>query len=431
MTVAVQNPQGPGTRQVLRVTALLIVFFAAQKFFLYGAKGYFLRAPQDFASYYLAAKGWLVGINPYDTERLWSTFGLDAGVFHPFLYPPFSLLAVMGLTILPPRAAGLVFLAGSATLLVVSLFLFARIFFEKSTALTLAVVGFGFQPITSTFLIGQINAIVLALTALAVYFWAERRETLAALCVALGVALKLTPVFLLLFFLLRREYSLVAKTLGWLTVLLLVSVAVFGWNLHMDYLHHFSRAGGGAMAGGAAGWLAGQPVPAFENQGLNGFLSRLLVPSYVSEALVASPERFDLMFRSIAIAVVVISSWIAARADGPYLSLGIVLCLALIVTPVSWYHTFGPLYLILIVLVKDVLTTRARFPIWAALFFIVCFFHGSTANIASILEPANYRSGVRSLALSLPFFWLLVAWGMLVMAAWLPVGRLPDSQRRV
>jgi alpha-1,2-mannosyltransferase len=405
----------PASRR-LRVVSLLLIVFAVQKFALYGAKGYFIRAPQDFASYYLAAKGFLRGLNPYDTERLWSTFGLDAGVFHPFLYPPSSLLAVLGLTILPPRAAGILFLVGSAAFLGVALYCFARIFFDRRVALTLAIVGFAFQPVTSTFLIGQINSLVLGLTALAIYFETRERDGRAALCVALGIALKLTPVFLLLYYVLRRKHALFFKTLGWLAALLVVSVAVFGWDLHLAYLQHFSRGGSGGIAGTEPGWLAGHAVAAFENQGLNGFLSRLLVPSYVSEALLPRPQQFDLVFRTIAGLIVLASCWAAFRTESQYRALSIVLCLSLLVTPISWYHTFGTLYLILIILLRDILAdARARALTWAGVFFLVLFFHGGTSNIASILDPSNYRTGLRSLALSLPFFWLLALWLTLVV----------------
>lgn len=106
------------------------------------------------------------------------------------------------------------------------------------------------QPVTNNAIQGNINAVLLALMALALYWDREQAPTLSALSLAVAISIKLTPAALLPFFLFRKSYAVVIRTvlfsslfLGLLPLVLYGgagAVAQYqGWVHVLDDTSHF------------------------------------------------------------------------------------------------------------------------------------------------------------------------------------------------
>lgn len=387
------------------VVAALVAVFAVQKFLLFGAKGYLITIPQDFQSYYLAAKGLLADANPYDRDAHWDLQRPGDPYFYRFIYPPLALVAAMPFVPFEARTAGIIFLVVNTGLLTFATYRFARLFFDPAAATLLAVVCLGFQPVISSTLIGQINPLVLATVALSYVSWKSDRPWRAGGWLAAGIFVKVTPAVLLAYYLARRQWRVLIASAVWCVGLLALSLLLFGVEMHREFY-------------GILREMSGQVVAAYENQGLNGFLARLMVPTYVTDPLWPKPEWFPLVFRvsaGIVLAVSVAATWRSASAD---LAFGVMLACALLIAPISWYHTFITLYLALIIALKFALTEEDWSTLTLVLLFcLVFFFHGSTGNLGSMIDVTRYKSGGRTLVLSLPFYALFAAWTCLVIAS--------------
>jgi hypothetical protein len=87
-----------------------------------------------------------------------------------------------------------------------------------------------FLPFKRTLDLGNIDVAVLLLWVLGVFLLHRGRRIPSALCFALGTAIKVSPVFAVPLFALRRQWSWFAWYLTWSVGLLLVSVWGVGWQ---------------------------------------------------------------------------------------------------------------------------------------------------------------------------------------------------------
>src|ERR1051325_489438 len=91
------------------------------------------------------------------------------------------------------------------------------------------------RPTTTIFLIGQTNFLVLLLL-LAYALWRERLTGGVAL--AAGIVLKPLLAFLLIDAVLRKRGRALAGIAAGMVALTALSIAVFGWDVHLHYLRH-------------------------------------------------------------------------------------------------------------------------------------------------------------------------------------------------
>ncbi len=111
----------------------------------------------------------------------------------------------------------------------------------------------------------QINIFLLLMAMYSLYLFEQKKYGLAGLILGFSIALKVITVFLLLYFLVKREFKLVSYTLITVIVCWLTPFLVFGVDTASDYYNH---------------WYSDQLVPfahvAHKNQSYFGLVRALL-----------------------------------------------------------------------------------------------------------------------------------------------------------
>lgn len=232
------------------------------------------RHGRDVATYYYAAQAAAHAEDPYarsNLERRAAREGTRRSVF-PLLYPPTFLLVAIPLTVTSLFSAYLLaFLLNELAALAVVLAL-ALGWRDQQTWLGLvglAVVALG-SCVPNNALMGQLNLPVLALTLGALALVRRGRWRLGGALLALAVALKLAPIVLLGWWMLRGRWRpALAASLG-LLVLGLASIAWLGVGPWLTYLTEVLPS----LRSGAYNDL-GLPIGLFGNHSLPDVWRRL------------------------------------------------------------------------------------------------------------------------------------------------------------
>ena len=164
-----------------------------------------------------------------------------------FHTPPPSLLVFALLPLLPIGASQAAwYILSFAAFILGSYFLFKTLEkFGGSTAfhaldgkvwlvyLSLVLVYFPFRFNLGS---GEVNNFLFLFLAMVFYYWQQRRELGIVLPLALGIIIKITPLFFLLVFFLERRWKLILFTGIWLMALSLMTVLFFGWEIFTSYV---------------------------------------------------------------------------------------------------------------------------------------------------------------------------------------------------
>ena len=211
----------------------------------------------DFKHMYIGA--WMLarGESPYDAEAIFrraSQRGL--GTLNPYVYLPFTGLALSPLAMLDPPAAFRVwFLANHALFLAALALMFLSGGFERAprdVALfaLVAALCYSFQR---TLTAGQLSVALLFLFSLVFFLDARGRQIAGGVAAAFAFLFKLTPGILFLYFLARRRFRAFAVMLLASAVLMGVAVLWAGIDVHRDFLPVLKNMGYGKSTWAQAG----------------------------------------------------------------------------------------------------------------------------------------------------------------------------------
>jgi hypothetical protein len=203
---------------------------------------------------------------------------LDAGINvwekHAYPNPPIMALVLTPFWQLPPiLGASLWFgckamMALAAICIVLSLLDSAERPFPvwgKALAVLLSL-----RPIEGDLVHGNVNLLILFLVAASLHAFCRRRDALAGMLLALGIACKLTPALFLLYFLWKRAWTtLLASCAGLVVFVLLIPALAYGWGNNLAYLRSWHKQ---MIAPYAAGIVSSE----HKNQSLPGLLHRML-----------------------------------------------------------------------------------------------------------------------------------------------------------
>lgn len=235
----------PGGKRV-RLLGLVIYLVACGVLLDEGLATAFVRADMyDYLCFHGGAVGLLRGINYYDAANA-STIAAEFGKTR-FLnvYPPLSSLFFVPLALLPWEIAKRVW----ATISLVALLVFVRLLspwflgdLRGPTRVIWGAVGAlllaSFYSLGHSLQVGQTTVLNAALIMGVLTLAARHRDLQAGGLLALAVFFKPTAVVVMLYALLKRRWRLVAYTVLGIVLLTVISVAVLGTDIHIDYLEH-------------------------------------------------------------------------------------------------------------------------------------------------------------------------------------------------
>lgn len=371
----------------------------------------------DFHAYWLAARLLMAGQSPYDLDAMRSLgqaeglrFVLGTGYSYPL---PFAFLMIP-LALLPFDSSILIFSAVSLIGFGLLVAWWLTTFHPSASAgrlLAAAVAAGLFPPIFGSVDNGQANLVVLVPFAIGIALTATpgRRDGLGGGLLGLAVVVKLVPGAVVAMLLGARRWiaagAAVATILGTLVVAeVLAPPAALGVS-----------------------WLSRlfEPDPYFTNQSINGFVSRLVLPSGRSVPL--APQAFDpflftlLITVSFGLATVAVLAW-TARASMSERALVLGIALALVAATIAApKNSFWNQALALPAVGLLVAAEAADLEIWrfgridAALF--ASFWIGSFIQFALWVAPLPSHgtfSGFVTLAGSAALYGMIALWVLLV-----------------
>lgn len=274
-----------------------------------------LEAHIDLEVYRLGAQAWWHGQDLYGPLPPTSI-----GMRLPFIYPPFAVLALGPLAVLPWGPAVIVLFAADLLCVGGTLFLVTRRVWPAGgrrgafvVAAAAMPVALALEPLRETFAFGQVNLLLMGLVAADCLVTRPRRPR--GIGVGLAAAVKLTPLAFVLFFLIRKDYR--AAVTAMVTAL---AVSALGFVIDGGTSARYFFGG---LAG--AGGLSGSPYRT--NQGIDAVLIRLGLPSGTAK------------FWWFTLAMVLLGLAVCAmRRSEPAIALAVNAGFALLVSPISWSH---------------------------------------------------------------------------------------------
>jgi len=245
----------------LRPILLAIGIFTIAAGFAY----YTSSHPMDFRVYHYGARGVFDGTRP--------VYGAASGLGWPmhYRYPPLFLLLFAPLAALPLGWGAAIWV----TLKIIVLIVLLRVMRcrlqpagARSPSWSFCIVFLFITPyLVEEFRYGNAQFFVVALTAASLLV-ARERPVLSAASLALAVCVKVWPVFFVPYLVVRRDWQVVAYTLGFVVFLTLLPSFYFGFHDNLNLLGQWFSQESQTQLGSREIW--------FPNQSLRGVLMRYL-----------------------------------------------------------------------------------------------------------------------------------------------------------
>ncbi len=240
-------------------------------------------------------------------------------------YPPSALLFFAPFGIISYGLSEKIWISLSVLALTISIFLILKLVNKKFDILVFLLV-FGLAmlsfPVKYNLGMGQVNLFILFLASLCFYGYRTGNKNLAGVALGVASAIKLTPVFLLLFFIRKKEFKIASAALLTVFSITFLTIFLFGKELWQEYLFKvFPNIP-----------TIGNDI--YYNQALTGFLARIDFPSNAAR-IVNYAALFLLLLTSILITKTKRQSVLMEMNE---YSLFIVL--SLIGVGLSWQHHF-------------------------------------------------------------------------------------------
>lgn len=209
--------------------------------------GFFHPTQNDFKHLYVA--GYLAdrGGNFFDDEKVLSTYTfLDykdriTGGINPFVYPPFFAWILIPLSQIPYHTAWFLFTCLSQTAYIASLALLVRVLFRDENSqlfwwgVLMALSGC-FYPLFKTYSAGQMNAFMLLVLCLAIYFLQRNRDEEAGAILGLGAAIKIAPAFMIIYLAWKGRWRGVISGSIVIVLSVVISYSFLGMDVHRAFL---------------------------------------------------------------------------------------------------------------------------------------------------------------------------------------------------
>lgn len=333
----------------------------------------------DFNYYYQSIQFILKGISPYNNHE----FVLN--------YPPSALLFFWVFGVMPFEVSKRIWSLLSFFSLGLSVFVLIKSLGRKTTISTILLI-FGLVvlsfPVKFTLGMGQVNIFILTLLSLNFFFYKQFNPIKAGIALGLAVGIKITPIFLLLFFWRKKEHKIVVATLMTYLFLSVLAMIFFGYDLTIDY---YTRVFWNIPTIGNS---------VYYNQALTGFLARLDISSNLAKVINYVAFGFLLMVSYMTTKISRQSVFI------DMMSYGMFIVAILIGAGLAWQHHFVLLVIPFIALTPSLIKKDFKLK----LFFLMLAYVLIAGNIKN---PESFAGWSRPL-LSHVFFGSIILYLILL-----------------
>jgi hypothetical protein len=360
----------------------------------------------DFGKFYYSAIAFLKGRNMYDINPA-MMIPVSALEYHIFtnLNPPHFTIIVLPFAFFSQKTALLLWFFINVFFLWISLLIIFRELEVKFSLwrVTLLVTSIlAFAGTGTVVVTGQLSFIIMFLITL---FWLESRHgrwNRAAIYLGLSMSIKLFLLIFLPYLLLRKQWRAVIVASGVALSCYCLGIMIFGWDNYRIWLNGFQ----------SVNWSW-----ASMNASIQGFLARLLAPSYFYQPLLLTkPVLVKLLW-------MVTSGLIGATTLGLTIhdtrkeevdcSYALLLVAAQLISPLGWLYysflSFGPLIAVGVTRYRSwqekkgaertLLKARNALIIFSFLGFVIPF------NFLVSLQPSTFIT----LTLGSAYFWATLA----------------------
>ncbi|MDZ4671757.1 MAG: glycosyltransferase family 87 protein [Phototrophicales bacterium] len=285
----------------------------------------------DFIAYAKGAQALVDGISPYSPQ-------FDQR--HLYLYPPLlaQLLAPFIGILGEPSTASLWYWLNVGC--IVGIILLMRRYTAPQHHIWLWVFPVIFFPITNTLYLGQVTIILAFLFMLTWHDYHQEKHIRAGMWLALACWIKVFPVFIVLYFILRRDWRVVRGVVIGGVALGIFQILVSGIDMMIEAFQVMLTL-----------FAYGQEGGSFQNSSILGFASRLFTEHEKIEPLVVNHTLFQITRYGVMIFTIVmtygISLWHGRdMGRGFDLGYGATLIMALLVGSTLWVTGMPPYFLV-------------------------------------------------------------------------------------
>ncbi len=306
------------------------------------------RREWDFSHYYVAALAMRHGLNPYaiDLRPLGRQIGLD-GIARA-TDTPFFLFCFEPLTWFGPATAFWLWFGINAAALILAMILILRAAprLDRRQVISLSAIMLLYPPLSNHIYFAQTQIVILLLAAVAMRAFEARRDRLAGLALAAAGLLKVFPLVIAGYFIVRRRWRALGWTFGGLVAGMVATIVAFGVERNVSFI--------------AGTYLTRSPEflarPA--NVALGSFVSRLFW--YATGSVAMSPWLNWTRMSSVALAELALLGLTiyatmpragagrgdaSARGDRESREFALWVVAAIMLSPTAWIH-----YLVLLIL---------------------------------------------------------------------------------
>ena len=371
------------------VLVLLVLLYAGWLTYVIAAD-----RPLDFYVYYMAAETFARGGSAYSiSDAEWDALASNLGITNytrPYRYPPHVAALLTLFRPLGPRGAMVVWVIANAAAMIAGAWLLGQAWGGWWPAISLAGLGL-FVPPLATLLAGQVNGLLFFSLAWALWGLVHRRDGALGVGLALGAALKVIPLALVLYLFWRRRWRAGLIAAGVLVILTLACVPVVGWQSLIDYAQ--------------SAVFLGRPDTVYvvpTNQTFTAVLGRAISPT--SDMVLSSARWLGLL---MVITTVALCWPMGDTARTMPLEFGLIVAALQLIPPFTWYHQLVLLLLPTLIVVERLWAEQRWCGLGGlAVLFFLTDLHGLGWHYVEEWPWAT----------SFPFLFGIALWGL---AAWL------------
>ena len=318
--------------RILKITAVVLLALIGLVTLVQLLNNARLNAPEksDFVQEYLLAKATVSGINPYQPlDVLAEQFGIATQFQHPTPHPPSFVIFCLPLAFFSFRDAAFIWLVIGLASLLFSL----RLLFNLGTLQLIIVflISVTWLPVWANLYLGQLMLLQLLLLTLTWLSLKSEREVLGGILLGLTISIKLITWPLLVFLIFRRRFGAALAALGVFALTNLIALPALGAGTIFNYYLHTGREVASVYSNHAfniSAWSIGARLFA-------GTRAVGEVPLHI-EPLISAPSLVNLLTMIGVLAIGIYAFYSAFKARAFDASFAILICAAIILSPVSW-----------------------------------------------------------------------------------------------